>query len=419
MQKRPTSTAKLRKTQSQAKLNKQEKTNQLPVLENPLSLIKNVKFLKSLKSPDIKMAVQIPNPKNEFLTQINVARSSTLAKPVSSIPVQKCLIYPELNDNKPYQGLRQTHNRKLPAMTPEIKRNVGIMEMTGGNDFPARFSCSSNNQFFNFQGMKERASCKTYKKPIVAINPLFKLKEPERNKQNELLGIPETIKRQEFIDLYFENLQLKENQKNLKKKIRENSLEKNDLKNKIRESYKENSVPKSTNEKSVPNCFVNYVTNNYNVNFLSPFKVHTKNQKSKDQNFEDLKKTNEKNELNKFDFSRFFFKKKNQDLDLKIKKRFLNQNEQITTPVNQRVICPGELRRIHVYPLPEHRLSPSEGNNCLSTQATLGSSTQNPSGNFSFTGFADQENQPMKSQPGNQFSEQRLEFTFSYRPNII
>ena len=135
--------------------------------------------------------------------------------------------------------------RKLPAMTPEIKRYNEINpyyefsqnKMMIGEDLNRqtngilqRLSYSnSQNQLGNL-ALKERSSCKGYKKPIVAMNPLFKIGDWQNDILSEFQNLPKRNKKSTLEEMGFGNLKIKKNDKFLKNKSKENVEPKQELK---------------------------------------------------------------------------------------------------------------------------------------------------------------------------------------------
>lgn len=194
-------------------------------------------------------------------------------------------------------------NKKLPAMTPVSGHNRSSGQ---------RYSCSDNFPTIGLQSPPERASCRTFKKPVVAACPIFEISDsqPQTNILSTLQQLPETIRREDFIQLYFENMKLREDQERMSRKLRQNSTPKID---KVRPSVPVNPFKTIDKENRNPNCFVNYVTNNFNLNFVSPFKEHLKhNQKAIHQK--------------QPDFARFFLKKRPVEEELQIKRKHISQS---------------------------------------------------------------------------------------------
>lgn len=214
-------------------------------------------------------------------------------------------------------------NKRLPAMPPLPGHNRSSGQ---------RFSCSDNFPVVGLQSPPERASCRTFKKPVVAACPIFEV--GDRSAQPDILStlqqLPETIRREDFIQLYFENLRLKEDQALLSRKLRQNSTPKADRvrpvapPNPFKTVDKENENPNRgaapKQPSASPNCFVNYVTNNFNLNFVSPFKEHLKHhQKATPPRIPAAEKRPS-------DFARFFLKKRPAEEELQIKRRHISQS---------------------------------------------------------------------------------------------
>jgi hypothetical protein len=223
---------------------------------------------------------------------------------------------------------------------------------------------------------------------VVAASPLFRVPDPQSDVLSTLQQLPETIKREDFIELYFENLRLRENQAKNPLKTRQTSTPKvshGSLGN------KENEGSRASNS---PNCYVNYVTNNFNLNFMSPFKSHLKNTHKEAT----LRPPQDKTGLKLIDFSRFFVKKKGAPVnsaDLKIKKRNMGPLGTVSHPPN-----------------------PPSDSEFLSTQMTPEPSPSRPfdhSNTFTFDGLPP--DTPLLTRGTTNLTEpNRLDFTFSYRP---
>lgn len=342
MQKRPISNSKLRKSQSQSDFTNLcpdfgQKWGNFPISQVPISHPKDlIKHLPSHPKMDycFQFIKQAKNPKESPYPPLVLLKNTQDIKYLKEKNDIKKQFSEENNQKYAKFGNRLSHNQKLPPMTPDIKRYTENPPKNESQKHQSRFSYSGNDQSMAFQMTYERNSHHTYKKPVVALNPIFKIDDPYRDVLSNIENIPETIKKKDFIKLYYENQNLKQNEKILKQKIEEVSFSNNNPKTVNSPEIKQNNPSESVHSKSASNCFVNYITNNYNVNFVSPFKQHSKNQRS---NFNSPNTQIDKlTAIPLIDFSKFIFKKKGNEESLNIKKKMLSSNYESAKKTNPR-----------------------------------------------------------------------------------
>lgn len=237
----------------------------------------------------------------------------------------------------------------------------------------------------------KRPSSKQYKRPVVVINPILDVKRIQKRKiQEQLDNLPDKIDKKDYIEMYLENLILKEKQQNIQRKVealrstsklnetqKSHALNADDWLSEDKGEWRDSarsggktlnqsnhqspgseigswngsqkprmshgSEGQLSKQEADKNCFVNYITNNFNVNFLSPFKLHSKNHiyangprpstgpKPSHPFFakENLSQNAALNDIKNVDFSKFIFKKK-QPTDLVIKKQKLTKSPEKT-----------------------------------------------------------------------------------------
>lgn len=284
----------------------------------------------------------------------------------------------------PWQSRRA--NPRLPPMTPAVKESAREAVKCRSTAPGERRSCSNNFPLMNVAS-PERTSLRSFKKPVVAAAPLFQVPDPQSDVLSTLQQLPDTIKREDFIELYFENIRLREQAAQNPFRLRQHSSPQHTKSEPVRsdpKADKENAFG-SPKPAGTPNCYVNYVTNNFNLNFVSPFKTHLKNAQ-KEASLRPSAKADPKG----IDFSKFFVKKSSKPSDLKIKRRNLAPLASVSAGSGRR---PG----------------PSDSG-LLSTEGTPEPSPAYPASQFTF------DQSPLLDRAEGLGEPTRLDFTFSCRP---
>lgn len=286
---------------------------------------------------------------------------------------------------KPENSLQVTDQKSSSS----IRQSKGLMDHNtfynpGSPDTTSQKRHVGEYRLNHLDSALKRPSSKQYKRPVVAINPILDVKKIQKRKiQEQLDNLPDKIDKKDYIEMYLENLILKEKQQSIQKKmdglrstsklngtqklnaddwLSEDKGEKRDsarsdantfnqsnqqFQGSEKVSWNESQKPRmshgsegqASKQETDKNCFVNYITNNFNVNFLSPFKLHSKNHiyangprpstgpKSSHPFFakENIPENASINDIKNVDFSKFIFKKK-QPADLVIKKQRLTKS---------------------------------------------------------------------------------------------
>jgi hypothetical protein len=338
------------------------------------------------------------------------AQAKQQQNPMSKAPVVFSP-FPETKNTAPNERLssrfsikRQTSHFLSPIFKPEntlqtadqknsnsFRQSNGPMDLTafyqhGSPDTISRRKQTGEYRLNHFDSASKRPSSKQYKRPLVAINPILDVKRiQKKNIQAQLDNLPDKIDKKDYIEMYLENLILKEKQQSIQKKMEDlrSTSKLNDTRNASpprpddwqsgetdakrgstrsdsnlfnqnsqhfpaseKDSFSGSARPRkshgsegqSSKMESDKNCFVNYITNNFNVNFLSPFKLHSKNHIYSNgprpstgpkpaQPFyakENIPEGTSINDIKNVDFSKFIFKKKH-PADFTIKKQQLTK----------------------------------------------------------------------------------------------